>query len=139
MLDYEKSYSGMGDDELLRLASQWQTLMEPAQAALEVELEKRKLRTEFESTRRTALENAATSKTSAGKPPTVERAMFWLFICSGICALLMPNAYPFIFGVSRPRLEALYEIVEGVCDCFLVWLIIWLVLRAKRIRGEIQN
>ena len=140
MLNYKKSYLEMGDDELLRLASQWPTLTEPAQEALAFELEKRKLKTEFESARRIALEKAATSKILVGKPSTLERVMFWLFICGGTFGLLiMPKAYPFIFDVRRPRLEALYEIVEGICDCFLLWLIIWLVVRAKRIRRETQD
>jgi hypothetical protein len=33
-LNYQDTYSRMGDDELLRLASQWDTLTEPAQAAV---------------------------------------------------------------------------------------------------------
>ena len=139
MLNYEKSYSEMGDDELLRLVSQWQTLTEPAQAALAAELEKRKLKTEFETIRGIALEKAAASKASAAAPSTGERVMFWLFICSGISAFLMPKVYPFIFDLGNPRLDAFYEIVEGTSDCFLLWLIIWLVLRAKRIRRENQD
>jgi hypothetical protein len=95
MLDYKQSYLEMGNDELLRLASQWPTLTEPAQEALAVELEKRKLKTEFESARRIALEKAATSKTSVEKASTLERAIFWLFILGGIFGLLlMPRAYP---------------------------------------------
>jgi hypothetical protein len=140
MLDYSKSYLQMDDEQLLRLASQWLTLTEPAQESLAVELEKRKLRTEFESARRIALEKAATSKTSVEKASTLERTMFWLFILGGIFGLLlMPRAYPYIFNVRSPRLEGLYEIVEGVCDCFPLWLIIWLIVRAKRVRREIQG
>jgi hypothetical protein len=37
-LNYQDIYSRMGDDELLRLTSQWATLTETAQSALAAEL-----------------------------------------------------------------------------------------------------
>jgi len=129
----------MGDDELLRLTSQWQTLTEPAQAALTAELEKRKLKDEFEKVRRIASEKSAALTASAGAPSRAEKVMFWLFICSGISAFLFRKVWPFVFDLSKPVQLGLYEIVVGISESFLLWLIIWLVLRARRIRRGAQG
>jgi hypothetical protein len=138
MLDYGDAYSRMRDDELARLASQWKTLTEPAQEALAAELEKRKLKAEIETIRRIDSEGPTPSGASTGGPSWGERLMFWLFICSGISAFLLRKVWLVVFDFNKPIQLGLYDIVVGISDCFLLWLIIWLVLRARRVRRETQ-
>jgi hypothetical protein len=140
MLNYQENYCAMSDDELLRLASQWQTLTEAAQAALAAEIEKRKLKDKFEATIRIALEKEARTKISSGSPSTSERVMFWLFVGGGISTFLFLEVRPSVFDLTtQGRLGGLYQLIRGISDAFPLWLIIWLVLRAKRIRREIAN
>jgi hypothetical protein len=53
-MNFEHTYSRKDNDELLRLASEWATLTEPAQVALAAEIEKRKLGSEFKAERQLA-------------------------------------------------------------------------------------
>lgn len=124
-MNFEETYSHMDNDELLRLTSQWKTLTEPAQAALATELEKRKLGNEFKSERQIALEKPIPS---SGSPSGVERVMFLLFIVSLPSMILLPRIWPenMRFG--------LYEMLDGLSYLWSVWLIVWLVLRARRIQ-----
>lgn len=65
-----------------------------------------------------------------------ERVMFWLFVCGGISFFLLPKVLPFI--TTRTQL-GFYDIVGGISDMSGLWLIIWLLLRAKRIRRNLQD
>ncbi|MBI3661651.1 MAG: hypothetical protein HY234_01175 [Acidobacteria bacterium] len=138
MLNYQQTYSRMGDDDLLRLASQWQTLTEPAQAALGAELESRSLKGEFEAARRTASERLTAQTALSSAPSRAEKVMFRLFVCSAVSAVLFRTIWPHVFDLSKKIQLGLYEIVVGISDSFLLWLIIWLVLRGRRIRKGAQ-
>ena len=139
MFNYQETYSRMGDDELLRLASQWGTLTEPAQAALAAELGKRNLRGEFEAARRVTSERLAARTASSSAPSRAEKVMFRLFVYSAVSALLFRTIWPHVFDLSNKIQLGLYEIVVGMSDSFLLWLIIWLVLRARRVRRGAQG
>ena len=139
MFNYEETYSRMSDDELLRLASQWGTLTEPAQAALTAELEKRNLRSEFDTAHRMAAEKPTAQTTSPNVPSTAESVMFRLFVCSAVSALLFHTIGPQVFDLSGKIQRSLYGFVVGISDSFLLWLIIWLMLRTKRIQRRLQG
>jgi hypothetical protein len=113
----------MGDEELLRLASHWDTLTESAQVAATAELEKRNLKKELK-----AEIQAATESPRSEPPSTIERVMLSLFLVGLPSTFVLPRIWPesVRFG--------LYELIEGVSLCFPVWMIIWLVLRARRIQ-----
>jgi hypothetical protein len=122
-LDYQDTYSRMSNDDLLRLTSQWATLTEPAQAALAAELEKRKLENEFKA------EVQAAAGKPPGEPPSLtERVMFLLFVIGLPSMILLPRVWP------ESMRFGLYELVLGVSYCWSIWLIVWLVLRARRIQ-----
>ena len=122
-LNYQDNYSRMSDDELLHLTSQWATLTETAQAALAAELEKRNLKNEFRA------EVQAAAEESPGKPPSpTERVMFCLFIVGLPSMIVLPRVWP-----GRMRF-GLYELLLGLSECWVLWLIVWLVLRARRIQ-----
>lgn len=123
-LNYQDTYSRMGNDELLRLTSQWATLTEPAQAALAAELEKRKLENEFK-----AEVKAAAEKPPPERPSPTERVMFCLFIVGLPSMIVLPRVWP-----ESLRSFGLYELILGVSYCWSLWLIVWLVLRARRIQ-----
>lgn len=120
-LNFQDKYTQMRDDELLRLSSEWTTLTEPAQAALAAELEKRNLKNEFK-----AEVQAAVEKPPARPPSPTERLMFCLFIVGLPSMIILPRVLP------ENMRAGLYELVLGLSDCWLLWLIIWLVLRARR-------
>jgi hypothetical protein len=113
----------MSNDDLLRLTSQWATLTEPAQAALAAELEKRKLENEFKAERQTALE-----KPPNEPPSPTEKIMFCLFIVGLPSMIVLPRVWP------ESMRFGLYELLLGVSYCWSLWLIVWLVLRARRIQ-----
>jgi hypothetical protein len=121
----QDNYSRMSDDELLRLTSQWATLTEQAQAALAAELEKRNLKNEFKAEVQAASEKPIPS---SGSPSHAEQIMFLLFIVSLPSMILLPRVWPenLRFG--------LYDILSGLSYCWPLWLIVWLVLRARRIQ-----
>lgn len=124
MSNFQDTYSRMSDDELLRLASQWNTLTDPAQTAITAELEARKLKNEFRAEVHTAAEQSPLEL-----PSKIERVMFWLFIVGLPSTVLLPRVWP-----ESMRSFGLYELLVGVSDCFALWLIVWLVLRARRIQ-----
>jgi hypothetical protein len=113
----------MGDDELLGMASQWGTLTEAAQAAITAELETRKLKNDFR-----AEVQAAVDKPPGEPHSQIERLVFWLFIVSLPSMILLPRVWP------ENLRSGLYEMFAGVSYCWVVWLIVWLVLRARRIQ-----
>ena len=125
-LNYQDNYSRMSDDELLGLTSEWTTLTEPAQAALAAELEKRTLKNEFK-----AEVQAAVEKPRARPPSSIERAMFCLFIVGLPSMIILPRVWP------ESMHSGLYELLLGLSGCWVLWLIVWLVLRAKRIQKTI--
>lgn len=125
-MNYLDTYARMSNDELLRLSSHWKTLTGPAQAALAVELEKRNLESEFKVEQQIAGER---STPSGGSPSPTERVMFVFFIIGLQCMFLLPRIWP-----QNMRLGGLYELLLGISDLWLVWAIVWLVLRAKRIQ-----
>jgi hypothetical protein len=122
-LNYQDNYSRMSDEELLRVTSEWTTLTGPAQAALAAELEKRNLKNEFKTEVQAAVE-----KPPARPPSPTERVMSCLFIVGLPSMIILPRVWP------ESMRSGLYELVLGLSDCWLLWLIIWLVLRAKRIQ-----
>jgi hypothetical protein len=114
---YQETYSRMGDDELLHLVPQLHTLTEAAQAALAAELEKRELNVAVEAVPKHRTEKSA-----------IEKFMLVLFICSAI-TYVMRQVWPinlFIGGLT--------DIVDGISGMWLLWLIVWLVLLARRIQ-----
>ena len=113
----------MGDDELLRLASQWDTLTESAQAAVTTELEKRNLKRELGAKAQSAAE-----RLPSAPPSKLERVMFWLFIIGLPSAFFLPRVWP------ESMKSGLYDLIHGLSECFLIWLIVWLVLRARRLQ-----
>lgn len=123
-MNFEDTYSRMANDELMRLTSQWATLTEPAQVALAAEMQKRKLGNELKAERQIALEEPP----SSGTPSPTERVMFVLFVIALPCAFLLPRIWP-----ENMRYFGLYELLVGVSYCWMIWLIVWLVLRARRI------
>jgi len=124
-LNYQDNYSRMSGDELLRLTSQWATLTEPAQAALAAELEKRKLGNEFKAEVQAAAEKPIPS---GGSPSPAERVMFCLFIVGLPSMFILPRVWP------ESMRSGLYELILGVSYCWSLWLIVWLVLQARRIQ-----
>ncbi len=79
-MNFKDTYSRMGNEELLRLTSEWTTLTEPAQVALAAEMEQRKLGSELKVERQIALE----------KPTSPSRNRFrttWLVIAIVVGAL----------------------------------------------------
>ena len=113
----------MSNDELLRLTSPWTTLTEPAQAALAAELEKRNLKTEFKTE-----VQAATEKPPNEPPSPTEKIMFCLFIVGLPSMIVVPRVWP------ESMRFGLYELLLGLSYCWSLWLIVWLVLRARRIQ-----
>lgn len=119
----------MSNTELVQLASEWCALTAPAQSALAAELDARKLKTEFETARQTSIENP----TPSSNPSGLEKGMFWLSVYSGPAIFLLPKLWP------ETMRFALYDIFMGVADCFLLWPIIWVVLRARRLGREAKK
>lgn len=127
-LNYQDTYSRMGDDELLRLASQWDTLTEPAQAAVTAELETRNLKTELK-----AEVQAAAERPRSEPPSRPERVMFFLFVVGLPCSFVLPRVWPESMQAGGLA-GGLYGVLHGASMCFSLWMIVWVVLRARRIQ-----
>jgi hypothetical protein len=123
-LNYQDTYSRMGNDELLRLASQWDTLTESAQAAVTTELETRNLKKELR-----AEVQAAAQKPASEPPSQPEKVMFALFIVGLPSSFLLPRVWP-----ESMQVGGLYGLIHGLSSCFPLWMVVWVVLRARRIQ-----
>jgi hypothetical protein len=72
---------------------------------------------------------------SKAQPPSVptstaERVMLVMFVAGLIGGILLPRIWP-----GNPRLFGLYDIILGLCYLWSIWLIVWLVLRFKRVKN----
>jgi hypothetical protein len=123
-INYQETYSRMGDDELLRLASEWGALTESAQRAVTAELDRRNLKAEIK-----AAVQASAERLPAKLPSNAERVMFCLFIVGLPSAFLLPRVLP-----ESMQGGAIYDLIHGVSLCWMLWLIVWLVIRARRIQ-----
>jgi hypothetical protein len=125
-MNFAETYARMGNDELLQLSSEWATLTSPAQAALAAEMQKRNLGNELQATRQASAEPQPPSV----PPSTTERVMCVLFVGSLVAGIVLPLILP-----RDPDLVDLYGIFFALCRLWFIWLIVWQVLRFKRVKN----
>lgn len=124
-LNYGETFSKKTDDELIELVQQFHSLTEAAQIALKTETEKRKLQVDFPST--------VQPMSKPSEPGGAEKVMFFLLVGSAVFLPLSYLIQPYVTKLGS-LVYGLFEMAEGISYMFLLWLIIWLVLRGKRLQ-----